>query len=187
MTPEKTYRPILIDADVIFHFISNLALSDLSKILNPHPCFVLTEVCNEVNLKPLANSLLNEEMRTGRLQSLNFPLANLEIKKEYALLTKKNPLLGAGERACMAVAMHTKDIIASSNFRDIAAYCHEHDIDYIGTLDILYIAYSKGVYSEEQCDRFIAKAIDVNKARFPKGVTQIKYYIPKDLRFIALL
>lgn len=32
---------ILLDCDVISHFIANNALEDLPKILAPHPCFIL--------------------------------------------------------------------------------------------------------------------------------------------------
>jgi hypothetical protein len=57
---------------------------------------------------------------------------------------------------------------------------------YLGTLDILSIAFTKGLYTEKQCDTFIQTAIKYNKAKFPKGVTAIKYHIPKDLSFLSI-
>ena len=59
---------------------------------------------------------------------------------EYYRLKKENPRFGEGERACMAIARFDKEVIASSNFRDVATYCQEHNIEYIGVMDILTIA-----------------------------------------------
>ncbi|MDP4277515.1 MAG: hypothetical protein Q8914_07765 [Bacteroidota bacterium] len=115
---------------------------------------------------------------------MTFPDSNLAIKEEFALIKRKNYLIGDGERACMAVAKHSKDIVASSNFRDVAPYCNANEILYLGTLDILTIAVNKEIYDEATCDSFIQNAINNNKARFPKGVTQMKFYVAKDLSFI---
>jgi hypothetical protein len=181
---EKTCKAILIDADVIFHFMANAALPDLSKILHPHPCQILSNVYDEVTLKHLAKAMIDKEIMHGRIKWVDFPNDNLNIKREFAILSQ-NPLIGAGERACMAVAKFTKNIIASSNFRDIAKYCEQNSIDYLGTLDILYIAHDKEIYTEQQCDSFIATAMATNKARFPAGVTQIRFYQPRSIDFIV--
>jgi predicted nucleic acid-binding protein len=105
-------------------------------------------------------------------------------RQEFAHIKKDNYLIGDGERACMAVARFGKDIIASSNFRDVAPYCNVNNIHYLGTLDILTIAFQKGLYSEGQCDAFIQTAIKQNKARFPKGVTSIRFYETRVLSFL---
>lgn len=54
-------------------------------------------------------------------------------------------MLGDGERACMSMARFGQEVIASSNFRDVAPYCDENGIEYIGTLDVLTIAMNKGI------------------------------------------
>jgi hypothetical protein len=113
-----------------------------------------------------------------------FPHSDLDIKKEYAQIKKNNYLIGDGERACMAVAKFNKNIIASSNFRDITTYCKLNNINFIGTLDILSIAFTKNIFNEEQCDKFIKEALTLNKARFPTGITRIRDYIPSDLSFM---
>ncbi|HBE42278.1 MAG TPA: hypothetical protein DDW27_13925 [Bacteroidales bacterium] len=84
----------------------------------------------------------------------------------------------------MAVAKFNKNIIASSNFRDIAPYCKANNILYLGTLDILNIALQKGVFDEARCNIFISTAIKVNNARFPLGVKTIHDYMAPDLSFI---
>jgi hypothetical protein len=69
-----------------------------------------------------------------------------------------------GERAVMAHARFRDDVIASSNFRDVAAYCDANNIDLLGTLDILAIARKKGILTETECDNFILEAKVKNKA-----------------------
>jgi hypothetical protein len=127
-------RIILLDCDVISHFIASFALSDLPGILAPHQCAVLEYVYWEV--------------------------------------------------ACMAVALHHHNVVASSNFRDVAPYCDKNNIPYLGTLDILSIAVAKDLYDEKKCDDFIQTALHFNKAKFPKGITAMRFYSPKDLSFL---
>lgn len=114
---------------------------------------------------------------------MDFP-DELEISKEFARIKREKPLIGDGERACMAVALYRENVVASSNFRDVAPYCNEHNILYLGTLDILSIAVRKGIYDENRCDAFIQDALKFNKARFPAGVTAMRFYTPKDISFL---
>lgn len=73
-----------------------------------------------------------------------------------------------------------QEVIASSNFRDVAPFCEANGIEYIGTLDILLIAKRKGHWDIDQCNQFIMDAIKVNNARFP--VSKIEdYKTEKDL------
>ncbi|MDD2424415.1 MAG: hypothetical protein PHP30_02715 [Bacteroidales bacterium] len=174
---------ILLDCDVISHFIVNTALNDLPVILSPHQCVVLDYVYNEVAARPMRLAFLDPLITSGVILKMNFP-ENVEINKEFARIKSKKPIIGDGERACMAVARFTKDVVASSNFRDVAPYCDQNNILYLGTLDILSVAVVKGIYYESKCDNFIQSALKYNKACFPKGVTAMRYYIPKDLSFI---
>lgn len=175
---------ILIDSDVISHFITNNCLSDLPVILSPHRCTILDYVYNELARHPFRKSLVDFLIKNGDIELMKFPDSNIAIKEEFAKIKKMIHLIGDGERACMAVAKFNKDIIASSNFRDIAPYCEKNNILYLGALDILSYAVSKDIYNEAKCDDFIQNAIRINKARFPKGVTQMKFYIPGNLSFL---
>lgn len=179
---DTTYK-ILLDCDVISHFIINNALNDLPNILSPHQCFVLDYVYDEVAARPMRLAFLEPLIRSGQVKKMDFP-EDEKINKEFARIKSKKPIIGDGERACMAVARFNEDIIASSNFRDVAPYCNEYNILYLGTLDILFIATTKKIYDEARCDSFIQNALQYNKAIFPKGVTAIRYYTPKDLSFI---
>lgn len=182
-TSSLTPKIILLDCDVISHFIASKALNDLPRILVPHQCKVLDTVYSEVAARPKRLVFLDAIIKTGQIQKMPFP-EDFNVNKEFARIKSKNPLIGDGERACMAVARFTKDIIATSNFRDVAPYCREFSVLYLGTLDILSLAATKGIYSEQDCDKFIQTAIASNKARFPQGINAIRYYTPKDLSFI---
>lgn len=176
---------VLLDADVISHFIACGELLYLPKILEPHNTVILDVVYNEVSRIVSRKNVLDNAVRAvKKLSVMEFPTGNLEIKREYALIKRENALIGDGERACMAVARYNKNIIASSNFRDIAAYCRKNDIPYLGTLDILTLALARGVFDTERCNNFIKTAIAVNNARFPNGVSKIGDYSAPDLSFI---
>jgi hypothetical protein len=180
---DTTYK-ILLDCDVISHFIIN-NLNDLPAILAPHQCFVLDYVYNEVAARPMRLAFLEPLIQSGHIQKMSFPEDEI-INKEFARIKSKRPIIGDGERACMAVARFNEDVVASSNFRDVAPYCNEHGILYIGTLDILSFAAIKEIYDESKCDSFIQNALQYNKACFPKGVTAMRYYTPKDLSFLIV-
>jgi len=114
---------ILLDSDVISHFIANNCLNDLPIILAPHQCMVVDYVYNEIARNPLRKAILDGVIASNAIQYMPFPNDDLAIKVEFAQIKKSNYLIGDGERACMAIARHKKDIVASSNFRDIAPYC----------------------------------------------------------------
>jgi predicted nucleic acid-binding protein len=174
---------ILLDCDVISHFIANASINDLVRIFEPHQCVVLDYVFNEVAARPMRLAFLQPLIHSGKIKKMDFP-EDSEINIEFARIKSKKPIIGDGERACMAVAKFKRNVVASSNYRDIAPYCTEHNIFYLGTLDILTVAVNKGIYDENKCDEFITNALTYNKACFPKGVTAMKYYTPKDLSFL---
>lgn len=181
----KDSKLVLIDADVISHFIACSELLYIPKIFEPHKIVIFDTVYNEIariySRKLVLDNLLSSVKNISRQP---FPINNIDIKKEYALIKRNNPLIGDGERACMAVAKYTLDVIASSNFRDIVPYCKSNNILYLGTLDILAIALNKGIFDEERCNNFIATARSKNNARFPPEVKGIKDYKVPDLSFI---
>ena len=54
----KPYKIILLDCDVISHFIANSVLNDLPQILTPHQCVVLDYVYDEVAARPMRLAFL---------------------------------------------------------------------------------------------------------------------------------
>ncbi len=52
-----------------------------------------------------------------------------------------------------------KDVIASSNLKDITSYCKEHAITYLTAMDFIYESFTTGKLNEPQCDDFISEVI----------------------------
>jgi predicted nucleic acid-binding protein len=115
----KSSEPnILLDADVVRHFIKGGKIHQLSSIY-PKRFVILDKVKNELCRSKSLETTVNNFLAMTKVPVLQFP-NQIEIIKEYALLTKQ---FGEGESACMAVAKHQKKFIASSNLRDISAFC----------------------------------------------------------------
>jgi len=71
-TSKPTPKIILLDCDVISHFIASNALNDLPRILAPHQCVVLDSVYSEVAARPMRLAFLNAIIKTGQIQKWLF-------------------------------------------------------------------------------------------------------------------
>lgn len=65
-----------------------------------------------------------------------------ESVREYALLLRT---LGKGESACMVYCRDNRDVLGSSNLRDIKEYCARNGITYLTTLDSLDCRYIRNI------------------------------------------
>jgi len=117
---------------------------------------------------------LNNFIEWSKIDVIAFP-NDIAVVKEYSIL-KQN--MGDGEAACMAVAKHTKDYIASSNLKDIKSYCDRNGIVYLTTMDILLEAYHNKILSETECDAFI-KEVKEKDSKLIDGVDSIVEYEQK--------
>jgi len=168
---------IVIDANVIIHFIKGKALDSLHKIFPQYKFVIIDE-------------LLNKELRnlnSTRVYLDNFlhyfPQSitvikwspNYEMIKELGILTNK---YGYGESLCMVYCKYNNDVVASSDVKDITDYCDRNGIQYITTLDFLWQAYSTKIMTEKQCNDFIN---EVNKGIKSLNVSKITEYTPRQL------
>lgn len=167
----KSERIILIDADVVSHFITGGAIMHLPSIF-PNKIKVLDKVYAELERFPGKKKQVDNLINFKLIDLMTFPEENFEIKKEY-LHIKKIMFKGDGEAACLAVVKHSKDILASSNLKDIASYCKMYSIDYLTTMDFLCEAIKKGVLTEQECNNFIQK-VKAAKSKLP--VNSMKEY-----------
>lgn len=152
MNKKTTDPQILLDADVIRHFLNGGRIFDLPKIF-PNQFVILDIVKDElIRSKSLKQSVENF-LDYSKIEIVSFP-SKLEIIKEYAQLKQQ---FGEGESACMAVARFEKKYIASSNLKDIKAYCKTYAIIYYTTMDLLCIAMEKKILTNEDCNEFIKK------------------------------
>lgn len=150
MTKKFSDPKILLDCDVIIHFIKAGKQLLLPKIY-PGRFVILDKIFDELMLRPSNKIPVGNFILYSKIEIIPMP-KNIEIIKEYAFLKKTK---GDGEAACMAVARHTNEYIASSNLKDIRIYCEQHSIVYLTTMDILLEAYKLGIMSEVECDAFI--------------------------------
>lgn len=178
-------KAILVDTDVISHFIATGNIDHLSEIFRPHTLLIVENVYKEATHHPGEidrKQKIDDWIKRCKITRISFPQFNENVRKEFYRIKKESPLLGDGERACMSIARFGQEVVASSNFRDVAPYCEANGIEYVGTLDILVIAMQKGIYTAEDCNKFITDAQGLNEAKFP--VNDINMYSHRDLSFL---
>jgi predicted nucleic acid-binding protein len=146
----KREKIILLDADVIIHFNKAGHLLTLTKIF-PKRLYILDVVIQELSKHSNTKEIIDNFLNFGIATVMPFP-PDGQMKKEFAFLRRHR---GAGESACMAVARFNEHIIASSNLKDIEAYCEQYNIEYLTTMDFLSEALSGGIMNEAECDEFI--------------------------------
>jgi hypothetical protein len=174
-------RIILIDADVVSHFITGGAIPYLSRIF-PNEIRVLDKVYAELQRFPGKKREVDNLIHSGQMQLMPFPDEKVDMRNEY-LHIKKLMFKGDGEAACMAVVRYSKDILASSNLKDIASYCKMHSIDYLTTMDFLCEAIKRGILEEAECDEFIRK-VKAAKSKLP--VNSMKEFKCREIRLDEL-
>ncbi len=148
---------IVIDADVIIHFLKGGYLHILHTIFPKYEYVVLNIVLNKEirNHSDTRIAIDNHIHYLKYIKEIEWNPKG-EMIKEFAILSSKR---GIGESACMVYCKYNKDVIASSNLKDITDYCNENRITYITTLDFLWEAYTKGIMSETDCNKFIKDVI----------------------------
>lgn len=170
MSKKANEPKILLDADVVIHFIKAGKQLLLPKVF-PGRFVMLDKVHAELTTRNSKALPVNNFLDWCKIPVIPIPNTP-DILKEYGRLRKE---LGFGEAACLAVARYSKDYIASSNLKDIYDYCREHNIVYYTTMDLLLELYNQEMISEADADQFI---LDVkNKgSRLINGVDTIKEY-----------
>ena len=178
MTKKKS-KVILIDADVVSHFLRAGQITNLNAIFKT-PIKMLDVVYNELEQWKGKQQEIENLINFGIIEVIPFPQTNNEIAKEFFWI-KKSRYYGDGEAACMSYAKHTENIIASNNLKDTKNYCGLHSIDYLTTMDFLARAIEKGIFTIDQCDEFMSKN-KVSKNPFP--VEKMKNYEARDTSHI---
>ena len=141
---------ILLDADVISHFISGGQFALLPSIFK-NKKVMLDVVATELRATRKFKTYIDNVIGTGFIKEINFQV-NRQVMIEYAQLIKT---FGKGESACMAYCKFNKDIFASSNLKDITSYCEANAITYLTTMDFLAEALKEKQLTEQECNDFI--------------------------------
>jgi hypothetical protein len=66
----------------------------------------------------------------------------------------------------MAYCKFNKDVLASSNLKDISQYCQDNGIEYVTTMDFLVEAKESGLLSEIEYNEFI-KTVKAKGSKLP--------------------
>lgn len=176
-------RVILIDADVVSHFVTANETEALCTVFPDNQIFLLDKVHAELQNWPSAKMrvLVSDLLGSRKLKLLSFPEDDEEIKREYSWI-KTKMFKGDGESACLAVARYRKNILASSNLKDIKPYCMMHHIDYLTTMDFLCAALQNGLFTETRCDEFIS-AVLASRSKLP--VKKMNEYRCRTIDFVV--
>ena len=164
---------IVLDADIIIHFIKAGQFATLLDIFPEYEYLILDIVYNEVTVSRSSKTLIDNTLNflDNRISLIRFSPKG-ESRLEYAKLIST---LGRGESACMVYCRDNCDVLGSSNLRDIREYCEKNMITYLTTLDFLYYAYVRKKITEDECKSFIAE-VNSKGSRLP--VVDILSYIP---------
>ena len=160
---------ILLDSDVVRHFLNGGQLNKLASIF-PARFVMLDKVKNELLRSKSLVQPINHFLNSSSIEIIPFP-TNMEIIIEYAYLNRR---FGVGESACMAVAKHHKQYIASSNLNDIKEFCSRNEIKYYTTMDILVEALNKNILNMDECNEFI-REVKVKGSKLP--VSNMEEYL----------
>ncbi|HEX9600277.1 MAG TPA: hypothetical protein VF985_02185 [Mariniflexile sp.] len=170
MTKKSNEPKILLDCDVIIHFIKGGQQLLLTKIY-PKRLVLLDKVLSELEKRRNSRVIIENFIKYTKIEVIPFP-KKIEIIKEYSKLKK---IMGDGEAACLAVARYTENYIASSNLIDIKKYCQAHNIVYLTTMDILLEAYRLKIMDEVECNNFITE-VKAKKSKLVNGIDTISDY-----------
>lgn len=174
MVEKKT--KIVLDADVINHFVRGGKLALLPQIFPEFQFIVLDIVRKE--LPTLILSELNRQIANKiNIREEVFDVIGA-ARREYFRLTATNGLhLGKGESACMVYCKFNNDVVGSSNTKDITQYCDDNGITYLTTNDFLFYAIQRKLMTKEDAEEFIQKVRSMGS--FPPIVDFDKYICTK--------
>lgn len=166
---------IILDADVLIHFINGEQTGIINRIFK-NKLVLLDKVFEEVFKRSSSRVNIENLIKFGFIKEERFDDCSLEIKREYFKLIASGR--GKGESAGMAYCRYNKDVLASSNLKDIIDYCNKYNIVYITTMDFIAEAFKNGTLKENECDEFI-KTVKQKGGKLIKVIDRIRDYITR--------
>lgn len=169
---------IVLDADVIIHFVKAGQFSFLLDIFPEYQYLILDVVYDEVTVSSTTKTMIDNYLNLfgTRIVCLKFKPRG-ESRLEYARL-RSSLLLGKGESACMVYCRDNNDVLGSSNLKDIKEYCSKNQITYLTTTDFLYYAFIRKKMTKAEVDAFIS-AVLAKGSKLP--VIDIERYTPTSI------
>lgn len=173
-----TKTKIVLDADVIIHFVKAGKFNLLLDIFPEYQYLILDVVYGEVTINKATKTQIDNTLNffPSRITNIKFDPKG-ESRREYARL-RNILLLGKGESACMVYCRDNNDVLGSSNLKDIREYCANHQITYLTTVDFLYYAFVRKKMTKEEVDAFISEVIS-KRSKLPQ--IDIEKYVPTSM------
>lgn len=166
---------IVLDADVIIHFVKAGRFSLLLDIFPEYQYLILDVVYEEVTVNKAIKTQIDNTLKifSSRISGVRFDPKG-ESRLEYARL-RNMLLLGKGESACMVYCRENMDVLGSSNLKDIREYCENNRITYLTTLDFLYYAFIRKKMTKTEVKAFVTEVI-AKGSKLP--IVDIERYSP---------
>lgn len=162
---------IVLDADVIIHFIKADCFALLPDIFPEYEYLILDVVYNELAKHSETKRFIDNYIHyIPKIKTEVFSPQGVSVKEFFQL----RRTLGKGESACMIYCRDHCDVLGSSNLKDIRNYCVQNNITYLTTLDFLYYAYCRNKLSDQDCRAFMQK---VNERGSKLPVLDITQYV----------
>ncbi len=114
---------VILDSDVIIHFIKGGCFNVLPSIL-PAYSFVILDVVYERELAHAHRVQINNTIKFLKSIRIEKWEMQKEERDEFIFLQKK---YGWGESASMVYCKYRNNVLASSNLKDIIRYCEENN------------------------------------------------------------
>lgn len=147
-------EPLFFDTDCLSAFLwveSENLLPKLypGKIVIPKPVYAELDRPSISHLKTRVDALV----KGGDATIQDIPV-NSDEYETYFKLTEEpaagHKIIGKGEAASIALALHFNGIVASNNLRDISTYITEYSLKHTTTADILADAFCRKFITEAQ-------------------------------------
>lgn len=173
-----TKTKIVLDADVIIHFVKADRFSLLLDIFPEYEYLILDVMYDEVTVNRATKIQIDNTLQffAKRLSFVRFAPTG-DSRREYARL-RSTLMLGKEESACMVYCRDNRDVLGSSNLRDIKEYCNDNGITFLTTLDFLYYAVLRNKMTKADVDAFIDEIL-AKGSKLPK--VNIEEYVPTNI------
>jgi predicted nucleic acid-binding protein len=141
-------RPILLDNTIL----TNFALVDRAELVTRlWPTAATTAAVVAEYAVGATSGLLPADAWT------DLPVVEL-TDEEAAFAESLSPRLGAGERTCLAVALHRQGLLASDDL-DACRAADQHRVPRTGSIGILVSCVRRGILSNEEAEALLGEMI----------------------------
>lgn len=163
-------KRVFFDTDCISSFFKVNGRNIIEDLLNAS--IVIPEEVYEELSHPRVPHLKKEA--DAMLQNGSATMESIMVGSSADIIFRKltspfnRPMIGNGEAAAIALAYTQGGILASNNFRVVAKYVKEYQLEHYTSLRILIMAEEQGLLCESECES-IWRQMKQKGMRIPEG------------------